>query len=450
MAIKALELILNGDMASADGWIPESDWDLSGGTAAWVSTGNDNEHSLQQKPSLVNAATYQQSFVVSNTNLQNPDTYMAVTLGGGTAMQIRENGTYSIPMICGSSIADGLQIIAVNDTSGDTMTFDNISTLVKHFRPSSNLDSIYVTGNLKVPAGVLDEMVQGPMDEYPWDEFTDYSSGEEALGILNGERVYKSASTHADGAGGAATNYYLSYDGLRWILDTTTVASILVFTATADATLTPLFIYTGDTIEYYVDGVYGGTLASGVAGSIAVTTGQAISYRKPDGWLGVTQCSLSGDAISGSINQLSALTSLTYLNLYNTSVSGDISNLSNLTLLTYLNLGGTSVTGNISSLSALTSLDKLYLYSTSVTGDANCLDTQVLMTIFNGSWCSWSETEVGNCLASLVINEAAGDSARDCNVTIDGNNAAPSADGLADRDILVTDKGWTVTVTVTT
>jgi len=118
---------------------------------------------------------------------------------------------------------------------------------------------------------------------------------------------------------------------------------------------------------------------------------------------------------------------LTYLQLGSISASGDISNLANLTLLTYLNLGGTSVTG-----------------------DANCLDTQVLMTIFNGSWCSWSETEVGNCLASLVINEAAGDSARDCNVTIDGNNAAPSADGLADRDILVTDKGWTVTVTVTT
>ena len=66
------------------------------------------------------------------------------------------------------------------------------------------------------------------------------------------------------------------------------------------------------------------------------------------------------------------------------------------------------------------------------------------MTTFNSSGCAWTEAEVDYCLASLVINEAAGDSGRDCTVTIDGTNAAPSS--LDDVNTLVNDKGWTVTV----
>ena len=68
------------------------------------------------------------------------------------------------------------------------------------------------------------------------------------------------------------------------------------------------------------------------------------------------------------------------------------------------------------------------------------------MTIFRADECNWSEAEVDFCLASLVTNEAAGDSGRDCTVTIDGNNAAPS--DLDDVNTLVNDKGWTVTVTL--
>ena len=94
----------------------------------------------------------------------------------------------------------------------------------------------------------------------------------------------------------------------------------------------------GTTMQYYVDGVLGGTLGSGANGSIAVTTGQSVIYKKPDGWSGVTQVNLNGDKISGNINQFATLTSLEYLNLYNTSVSGDIADISTLTSLEILRL----------------------------------------------------------------------------------------------------------------
>jgi hypothetical protein len=69
------------------------------------------------------------------------------------------------------------------------------------------------------------------------------------------------------------------------------------------------------------------------------------------------------------------------------------------------------------------------------------------MTTLQAYDCNWTETEVNACLASLVINEAAGLTTRDCTVTIDGNNAIPLAAGLADVATLEDDKGWTVTVT---
>jgi hypothetical protein len=60
-----------------------------------------------------------------------------------------------------------------------------------------------------VPSVLVYELVTGPIDEYLWDKFTDFTSGAEPLGIYNGERVYKSILTHADGAGGADVNYYV-------------------------------------------------------------------------------------------------------------------------------------------------------------------------------------------------------------------------------------------------
>jgi hypothetical protein len=54
------------------------------------------------------------------------------------------------------------------------------------------------------------ELTPGPIDTYRWDNATDYSSGGEPLGIFNGERVYKSVNTHADGSGGTT----------KWVLFT--------------------------------------------------------------------------------------------------------------------------------------------------------------------------------------------------------------------------------------
>jgi hypothetical protein len=45
------------------------------------------------------------------------------------------------------------------------------------------------------------ELTDGPIDEYPWDEFTVYDDAQNP-GTFGGFRVYKSANTHADGSGG--------------------------------------------------------------------------------------------------------------------------------------------------------------------------------------------------------------------------------------------------------
>ena len=88
----------------------------------------------------------------------------------------------------------------------------------------------------------------------------------------------------------------------------------------------------------------------------------------------------------------------------------------------------------------------VYLYNTSVTADSGCLDTNVLMTIYRCENCSWSSAEVDFALASLVINEAAGNPARNCTVNVGGTNAAPGAQRQTDAAALET-AGWTVTYT---
>jgi hypothetical protein len=112
----------------------------------------------------------------------------------------------------------------------DNVTVDEGGTLI--VLGEIGLETVIISGELTVPDGVGGDS-PGPVDTYPWDSMTDYSSGAEPLGIYNGEKVYKSANTHADGTGGANVNYYIwwrtgttdrfyitkvvnSVDGARW------------------------------------------------------------------------------------------------------------------------------------------------------------------------------------------------------------------------------------------
>jgi hypothetical protein len=324
-------------------WVNGADWVLNNTTAVWTSSANDKGAKLSQAIKLVQGAVYNVTFTSSDVTFANSDTYITLQLGGNTyAYQIREAKTITIPMPCGSTPSAGLEITAVNDTLGDTMTLDNISVKVLHFSPSTELGNVNVSMNGRVPAGAqilsnsnfsawtadnpdgwtvspevgtapasageclatesggklrmfndvaggsgkhwitlaqnvctigkeylvkvdiasiasgswtlqgaavtspstttgvtslvftaagftniylttgydttsditvnsieLYELADGPADNYVWDSATDYSSGAEALGIYNGQKVYKSASTHASGAGGADVYYYV-------------------------------------------------------------------------------------------------------------------------------------------------------------------------------------------------------------------------------------------------
>ena len=225
----------------------------------------------------------------------------------------------------------------------------------------------------------------------------------------------------------------------------------IVFTSTDGSDIDPKFTFSSPdvNITYQVSG--GGESGSFVSGvehaAITIANGATITYTTDGDWSGVTAVSMNGDAVSGSISQFTPFTSLTYLSLHNTSVEGNISALAGMTELIYLHMSYTSVEGNISALAGMTELTYLHMYNTSVSANANCLDTQRLMTNFQAQDCGWTDAEVDNCLASLVVNEAAGDSGRDCAVTIDGTNDAPSQDGATDAFMLV-EADWTVDINV--
>ena len=82
----------------------------------------------------------------------------------------------------------------------------------------------------------------------------------------------------------------------------------------------------------------------------------------------VTKVELGSNSLSGTIPDLSALTSLEDLDLGSNSLSGMIPDLSALTSLQRLYLDGNDLSGTIPALSALTELTHLHLYNNSLSG----------------------------------------------------------------------------------
>jgi hypothetical protein len=376
-----LDILLQGDFVTDTAWPTVTDWDTSGGNATFTSTGTDRTLA-QPTIALVDGFTYKVTFTASNIDLQDPTAYYGIQLGGGTANRFTQDGTYVYYIQAGGSTGSGLEISSVNTTTGDTLTVDNISVIVEHFKPSTNLDSIFVTGDIKVPAGadvvvngdfqtdtdwnkgtnwaidtgdnvaevlivpgaaslltasvdpltpgieylfsfnaevsagqldfymglgfvdsatgfetvtgtavcpqgssrldfeasadflgnvsniVIIPLTDGPIDEYPWDEFGDYG---EDPGMLNGERVYKSTNTHANGFGGADANYHIwSRPAAPFQLLSVEAG---IFTAPA------WFSVTGDLIGDY-------NVASGAIGT-ATTTYGPVNHSEASGSAGL-------------------------------------------------------------------------------------------------------------------------------------------------------------------
>ena len=200
--------------------------------------------------------------------------------------------------------------------------------------------------------------------------------------------------------------------------------SLLTLTANATTNFTPAITFTG-TVAVYIDGVYDSALTSGVAATIAVTSGEQIDMVFSSA-AGVTTFNFNTEPVAGDFDQLAQFTNMTYL---------------------YLNtLSGATLTD--AAISPLTSLTSLTLYTLGSLDLSTALENKVLLTTFNASNNSLNATAINAQLASLIICEAAGDAGRDCTVTLTGNNAAPTGQGLTDVTTLRDDKGWPMTVTV--
>lgn len=299
---KVLDLVLSGDFASADPWEGEDEWVVVAGVVDWISDEGDDTLS-QPTIKLVEGATYKVYVTVTNTVLDAGDTYIAIQLGGGTDYQFTKDQTFDaaapLYLVCGNSPSNGLEFTAVNGTAGDTMTLDDVAAIVEQFKPSTNLDVIFVAGNIRVPDGGGGEAT-GPIDEYLWDSGVDYSSGAEPLGIWNGERVYKSVDTHADGAGGSDVNYYIfnRTSGNIWLINAGSPLD------DGSSGTRPLWSKTVSIIGDYTPSTSGAPIAIGIA---------AITYGPTDHSV-PSQGGTAGLLTDGSAGFINLSTSYDYLN----------------------------------------------------------------------------------------------------------------------------------------
>ena len=177
--------------------------------AKWTASDATTPSLILSQPTmgLVDGATYKVYITTTNTVFAASDTYVGVQLGGGDKRTIRANEVWNaakpLYLVCGDTISAGLEISAVNATAGDTMTIDNVSVIVEQMKPSTNLDSVFVTNTQTVNA----ETDIGPIDEYA------------ANGVYNGQTKYTSVGTHPDGAGGSAETWDLWWDNTTdWII----------------------------------------------------------------------------------------------------------------------------------------------------------------------------------------------------------------------------------------
>jgi hypothetical protein len=184
------ELVTNGDFANWDDASTPTGWDISTLTAnAETSEVAFNEGHGGVGSGSCNIWTDDKSLVfISQDNI--------FTIGK------RYRLSYDITVISGElSVTSGNQSTIYDTVSsseiGRTVDFTAASDLRIRFLRRQSFNCDITINNISVL-----ELTPGPIDTYRWDNATDYSSGGEPLGILNGERVYESNNTLANGTGG--------------------------------------------------------------------------------------------------------------------------------------------------------------------------------------------------------------------------------------------------------
>lgn len=144
---------------------------------------------------------------------------------------------------------------------------------------------------------------------------------------------------------------------------------------------------------------------------------------------------------AGNTSELTALTSLTILNMANTDMLGDVANLAGLTALTLLGLANTDVSGVVSSLSPLVNLTEFRLNGTSVSGDPSPICTAAVAGLdtffYHTVGANPTAPQLDACLLTL-----AGGSVSSGTMDISGTNPAPT-DGASITTL--EGRSWTVT-----
>jgi len=203
----------------------------------------------------------------------------------------------------------------------------------------------------------------------------------------------------------------------------------------------------------------GWTIGSGVASSDGTQTGNStlqqenvVSVNSVYKWeydFTVTAGNITWNALGGYFDGTNINTSGSFFAYVpatttdNLSIAGDLNYQGTIDNVLILPWPDQSI-GSIASLpNTLTDLE--ITDASSLDWTAGALDAQVLLTTITLDAMNWTVEEVNAFFASLVVCEAAGDSGRDCVVTIT-NMFRPTGQGLTDAATTLPGKGWTINI----
>jgi hypothetical protein len=197
-------------------WVFVSDWDLwSDIDAKWTNSVDDTPQALDQKPisGLVAGNIYKLTFTISDIKKANgtpgwaaADTFLRVNLdrdGNTQHLAYVANGTYESYIAAGTIDTNGLRMIVINPSFGDTLTISNV--ILEATVPGTSSDTIVLTGNLTI----CDPPKIGPAGTY---ERTDTIEG--------GRNVWASVQDHPHCADDFLVTWYFWYDSgnTRWVV----------------------------------------------------------------------------------------------------------------------------------------------------------------------------------------------------------------------------------------
>lgn len=143
-----------------DAWVfTGNGFSVSNGILTYVSDGSPATASLPGMLIKENHV-YELHYNITGTVFAASDTSVVAQIGADGEYSFRGNqvwdGDAPLYQKCGATVASGVELTSVNSTAGDTMTIEPVACLVTQFEYSTNLKSVFVTGDIRVPAGAAD------------------------------------------------------------------------------------------------------------------------------------------------------------------------------------------------------------------------------------------------------------------------------------------------------